>query len=56
MLHLIHSVSVEQYKRRCCKTQLEVPDNRLCNVVTLSDYATQMKHSYFARPGQRVTN
>ena len=27
------------------KTQLEVPDNRLCNVVTLCDIRTQLKPS-----------
>jgi len=38
------------------KTELEVPDNRLCNALMLSDCYTQMKQFYFfARPGQRVT-
>ena len=38
-------VSVYVWSRRCIKTQLEVPDNRLCNVVTLSDLPTRMKQS-----------
>ena len=38
------------------KTQLEVPDDRLCNAVMLSDCATQiMQFIFVARPGQSVT-
>ena len=36
------------------KTQLEVPDNRLCNVVTLSDLPNSDEAS-FALCGQSVT-
>jgi hypothetical protein len=44
-MHVCTHVSVCDTNRRCDKTQLEVPDNRLCNVVTLSDCDTQMRTS-----------
>jgi hypothetical protein len=40
------------------KTQLEVPDNRLCNVVTLVwlCYSDEVKFIFFALCGQSVTD
>jgi hypothetical protein len=50
--YVVMYVSVYIITAVVMKTQLEVPDNRLCNVVTLSGCATQMRKTFSISPAR----